>query len=74
MGRVVRGGPERTGVVALSADFGCVHALMKLARAITAESVISFDNSINFESVWCPETVKAKHSTLSSALGHSRSL
>ena len=74
MGRVVFGGPERTGVVELSAGFGFVHALMTLAMTITTESVISFDKSINFESVWCAETVKAKHSTLRCILGHSRSL
>jgi len=62
----VFGGPERIGVVPLS-RFGCVHELMKLARVKTHESIISFDSSINFESVWDAETLKAKHSTLSCA-------
>jgi hypothetical protein len=59
MGKVVFGGPERTGVAPLSGGFCCVHELIRLARLTNIESMISFDDSINFENVRSAEPVKA---------------
>jgi len=72
IGKVVFGGPERTGVAPLSAGFPGEHELVALTRLITTKSMISFDNSINFESLRCAATVKAEHSTLTCILGYRR--